>query len=34
MIKKNTAMGFYNGKEHLYLETDVLGVNLGTNSLQ
>ena len=29
-IKKNVTMSFYNGKEQVYLETDVLGIRLGS----
>ena len=31
IIKKNATKAFYNEKEHVYLETDVLSVGLGTS---
>ena len=33
IMKKNAVMVFYNEKEQLYLETDVLGVGLGASIL-
>ena len=33
VIKKNTGIGFYNGKEQRYIETDASGVALGPTLL-